>query len=149
MREVDPDRVRMTPRCDDTEPFAQLGTSPRESAYPVMPTRSDDTEPKSTGQLGTGRQGSAYRGMRTDEANAARVDLPAPLVPVISFFPGRSLRWVAESCRAKRIPGAVRVGKQWLIRESEIAAFIAGTGRPRGVPTVEDAAADLRRRGIL
>jgi hypothetical protein len=123
MREVDPDRVR-------------------------MPTRCDDTEPKSTGRLGTARQGSAYRGMRTDEANAARGDLPGPLVPVISFFPGRSLRWVAESCRAKRIPGAVRVGKQWLIRESEIAAFIAGAG-PRGMPTVEDAAADLRRRGVL
>ncbi len=73
---------------------------------------------------------------------------PAPLVPVISFFVGRSPRWVAESCRAGRIPGAVRVGKQWLIRESEIAAFIAGMG-PRGVPTVEDAAADLRRRGVL
>jgi hypothetical protein len=73
---------------------------------------------------------------------------PAPLVPVISFFPGRSPRWVAESCRAGRIPGAVRVGKQWLIRESEIAAFVAGRA-PRGAPTVADAEADLRARGVL
>ena len=48
------------------------------------------------------------------------------LVPVIAFFPGRSPRWVAESCRAGRIPGAVRVGERWRIRESEISAFVAG-----------------------
>jgi len=69
------------------------------------------------------------------------------LLPVTFFFPGRSPRWVAESCRAGRIPGAVKIGKSWFTRASDVDRLVAGTSR--GVPTVEDATADLRRRGVL
>ena len=69
------------------------------------------------------------------------------LLPVSFYFPGRSARWVADSCRAGRIPGAFKVGKAWFIRAADVE--LLGSSAPRGVPTVEDAAADLRRRGVL
>lgn len=71
-----------------------------------------------------------------------------PLHPVATYFPGRSDRWIAESCRAGRIPGAVLVGRQWLIRQSSVDELVAGAA-PRPVPTVDEATADLRARGVL
>ena len=70
------------------------------------------------------------------------------LRPVALFFPDKSARWVADACRTGRIPGAVRVGRQWLIRPSDFDAFVSGNAI-RCVPTVEQAAADLRSRGVL
>jgi len=71
------------------------------------------------------------------------------LVSVASLFPDRSLRWVAESCRAGRIPGARRIGKVWFVRPTDFAAFVSGNEATRDVPTEAEATADLRRRGIL
>ena len=68
------------------------------------------------------------------------------LSPVASYFPGRSARWVADSCRAGRVPGAFKVGKSWFIRPGDVEAL--GSGAPQGAPTVDDALADLRRRGV-
>ena len=47
-------------------------------------------------------------------------------VLVALYFPGRSPRWVAEACRAGRIPGARRVGKSWMWRAVDAARFAAG-----------------------
>ena len=68
-------------------------------------------------------------------------------LPVISFFPGRSLRWVADTCRAGRIPGAMRIGRAWVIRAADVDAFVAGKAA-RGARTVADAETELRARGV-
>lgn len=70
------------------------------------------------------------------------------LIPVTSFFPGRSSRWVAENCRSGRVPRAVRVGRTWMIRPLDFAAFVSGGSASREVPSVDDALADLRARGV-
>jgi len=49
-----------------------------------------------------------------------------PLRPVAALFPTRSRRWVADTCRAGRVPGAIKVGREWLISESAAAAFVGG-----------------------
>lgn len=65
---------------------------------------------------------------------------------VSEFFPGRSARWVADNCREGRIRGARRIGRLWFITPEDAAKL----GVPEtGVPTVEDAADELRARGVL
>lgn len=72
---------------------------------------------------------------------------PAPFLPVAFYFPGRSARWIADACRAGRIPGAVKIGKGWFLRGADADRLVAGA--PTAVPSVADAEADLRRRGVL
>jgi hypothetical protein len=66
------------------------------------------------------------------------------------FFRDRSARWVADTCRAGRVPGAIKVGKVWMIRASDFEAFVTGSKAPeRPQPqTPEDAAEVLRRHGV-
>lgn len=77
--------------------------------------------------------------------------------PVVDFFvdPAASpavrkarSRWCADQCRSGRIPGALRVGREWLIRPRDVEAFVQGRASA-GAPTVEDAERDLRSRGVL
>lgn len=70
------------------------------------------------------------------------------LRPLVSFLPGRSRRWIADACRAGKFPGAIIIGKVWSILPSDWARFVASKKTP-GIPTEEEAAADLRRRGVL
>lgn len=70
-----------------------------------------------------------------------------PLRPVQLLFPDRSARWVADYCRAGKLKGAVKIGKTWMISETDTAQLTTEPERPR-VPTVEEAMADLRRRGV-
>ncbi len=71
------------------------------------------------------------------------------LRPVLEFFPGRSSRWVNESCRAGRIPRAVKIGRTWMVREADIEALVERRGRPTKTKiTVADAAAELAKRGL-
>lgn len=75
-----------------------------------------------------------------------------PLRPVVDYFPGRTARWIADACRARRIPGAVKVGNVWMVRESSIAAMVEAANvapTPYRLPTVEEAAAELRALGLL
>lgn len=67
--------------------------------------------------------------------------------PVFTFFPHKSRRWAAEQCRSRRLAGAIRVGREWVIRECDVNAFVSGSSA--SVPTEADALADLRARGIL
>ena len=63
-----------------------------------------------------------------------------PFILVKDLFPGRSARWVADSCRAGRIPGATKVGASWFVQEQT----------PSVVMDAEQAAyEDLRCRGIF
>jgi hypothetical protein len=72
-----------------------------------------------------------------------------PLVSVVDLFPGRSKRWVADTCRAGRIPRAVRIGRTWMIRRRDFEAWLAGTSSsPAQPPSVEDAISVLRRHGV-
>jgi hypothetical protein len=70
-----------------------------------------------------------------------------PLVALIDLIP-RPKAWIAKACRAGRIPNAIRVGKVWFIRRSDYDRWTTGTATSTSAPTVEDAAADLRRRGV-
>jgi hypothetical protein len=70
------------------------------------------------------------------------------LFPVTTFFPSWTPRRVNENCREGRIPGAVRVGRTWMMTATAYARFTTGRDA-RGVPSIEDAYADLRRRGVL
>lgn len=72
------------------------------------------------------------------------------LRPVRVFFPDWSARRIADACRAKRIPGAVKVGREWMLRESDFDAWVAGTRMPVAVapPSIEDAIAILRSKGV-
>lgn len=68
-------------------------------------------------------------------------------MPVKSLFPTKSARWVADNCREGRIPGAVKFGRTWMIKASTLEK--APKTEAPSVFTVEDALADLRRRGII
>lgn len=68
------------------------------------------------------------------------------LRPAIEFFPGRSPRWIADACRAKRIPGAVKIGRVWMLRASDVERLV--TKKSKRLPTPEEVAEDLRRRGL-
>jgi hypothetical protein len=70
------------------------------------------------------------------------------LISVCSVFPDRTPRWVADTCRKNRIPGAIRIGKKWMIRPEDVERLVAGSGA-RGAPTVADAEAELRARGVF
>lgn len=72
------------------------------------------------------------------------------LAAVQQFFAGRSARWVADLCRSGRLPGAVKVGRTWMIRRSDFERFVGAKAKhlPPTVPTVDEAMADLRRRGV-
>lgn len=92
----------------------------------------------------------------TDDPAAQREKPPYPsmhvgsseaFLPVSFYFPGRSLRWIADSCRAGRIPGAVKVGRGWFMRGGDADRLVAAA--PPAVPTEDEALADLRRRGVL
>lgn len=75
-----------------------------------------------------------------------------PLRPVADYFPGRTLTWIAKSCRACRIHGAVKVGNVWMIRESSIAAMVEAANAPPTpyrLPTVEEVAAERAALGLL
>lgn len=70
---------------------------------------------------------------------------PDVLIPVSEFFPGRSARWIADTCRAGKIPGAIKVGHQWRIRPRDFDAFVRGAAPPANV----DAALErLRSHGV-
>jgi hypothetical protein len=73
------------------------------------------------------------------------------LRPLTVFFPDKSLRWIADACRAKRIPNAVKVGKTWMVRPSDFERWITrAQDRARApAPSIEEATAELRRRGLL
>ncbi len=60
-----------------------------------------------------------------------------------SFFPDRSARWVNDSCRAGRIPGAKKIGGSWFLTAQDVERMSTP------VPTEEEALADLRRRGVV
>ena len=72
------------------------------------------------------------------------------LLPVSQFFPGRTARWVEDLCRGGRLPGAVKVGRTWTIRRSDFERFVGAKAKhlPPRAPTVDEAMADLRRRGV-
>jgi hypothetical protein len=71
------------------------------------------------------------------------------LRPVRVFFPDWSDRRIADNCRARRIPGAIKIGKEWMMRPSDVERWVTGKAPTVvKVPTVEDAMADLRRRGL-
>jgi hypothetical protein len=73
-----------------------------------------------------------------------------PLIPLVSLLPDRSPRWIADACRAGRFPGAVKVGRTWSITASAFAR-VSGAPVPSApsAPSVVDAAAELRRRGLI
>ena len=74
------------------------------------------------------------------------VDQRAATVP--DFDPD-ALREKYRLERDKRLR-AVRVGKAWMLRRSDYERWIAGLqGADACVPSVDDAAADLRRRGVI
>lgn len=79
--------------------------------------------------------------------------MTSPLRPVQLFFPDQTPRWIADTCRAGKLPGAVKVGKVWMIRESDIERLTKSKAEKqaeeRRIPTVEEAMADLRRRGVV
>lgn len=63
------------------------------------------------------------------------------LVLVWSLFRGRAKRLVDADCCAGKIPGARKVGRQWMIRPADFDAYVATT------PS-SGAAADLARAGF-
>lgn len=69
-----------------------------------------------------------------------------PLQPVAAVFPALSKRAVNEACRAGKIPGAVKVARTWMIRARDVEALV--NREPACMPTVADAIADLRKRGL-
>lgn len=69
-----------------------------------------------------------------------------PYVTAQSLFPDRSARWVNEHCRKGDVPGAFRVGRTWYVGDAQSAAL--PPPKP-GIPTVDEAYAELRRRGVL
>jgi hypothetical protein len=72
------------------------------------------------------------------------------LLPARTFFPTWLPRRVADTCRRDKRLRAVRVGKAWMLRRSDYERWIAGLqGADACVPSVDDAAADLRRRGVI
>lgn len=76
--------------------------------------------------------------------------MTSPLRPVQLFFPDCSPRWVADNCRAGKIPGAVKIGKTWMISETDMSKLTSAKAAKseRRVPTLEEATADLKRRGL-
>ena len=66
-------------------------------------------------------------------------------VSAAALFPGRSKRWVNDQARAGRIPGCRKIGGSWFCRVVDIGAPPSAPN----VPTLEDATADLRARGVL
>lgn len=81
-----------------------------------------------------------------------------PLVPVQTFFPAKDARWISDACRGVKprrdqprrapvIPNAIKVGRVWMMRDSDFAAFVSGVASRVG-PTVDQAAADLRAQGV-
>jgi hypothetical protein len=48
------------------------------------------------------------------------------LQPLTTFLPTWSPRRVADNARAQRIPGAAKVGQEWMIRKSDFERFVAG-----------------------
>jgi hypothetical protein len=73
------------------------------------------------------------------------------LRPLHVFFPDRSLRWIADACRAGRLPGAVKVGRVWMIRASDFERWVTGARVAGGAapPSIAEATAELERRGVL
>jgi hypothetical protein len=71
------------------------------------------------------------------------------LRPVRTFVPDWSNRRIAENARAGRIPGARKIGKQWMMARSDFERWIGLRTTETGSPSVEDAAADLQRRGVI
>jgi hypothetical protein len=77
---------------------------------------------------------------------------PDTLRPVSAYLVDWSPRRVNDTARRGDIPGAMKVGRVWMMTRS---AFERWTGTARDVandvqpPTIEDAAADLRRRGVI
>jgi hypothetical protein len=84
------------------------------------------------------------------------------LVPVATFFPNKERRWISDACRgvkprrdeARRppfIPNAIKVGKTWMMRRSDFEAWIGVRAKhlPLAPPSVDDALADLRKRGVV
>lgn len=72
----------------------------------------------------------------------------AVFVRVASLFPDRSGRWVNETCRRGGVPGAVKIGGAWYLSPAALAK-LGSTPAASPTPTVEDAEADLRSRGVL
>ena len=72
---------------------------------------------------------------------------PTVLLPVATFFPGRSPRWIADACRAGRIPGAIKIGRIWMMRPADVDALVAGRSGTR-VPTADEVASTLRAHGL-
>jgi hypothetical protein len=81
-----------------------------------------------------------------DSANAS-----GGLRPVKEFLPTWTGRRIADACREGRIPGAVKVGRMWAMRRSDFERWIGAAAKhlPPRPPSVDDAAVDLRRRGVI
>jgi hypothetical protein len=83
---------------------------------------------------------------------------PTAIRPVIDHFPGRTPRWVNDQCRAGRIRGAIKIGRTWMITTAAVDRLFGGGTAANDdvraapepvVPTMDEALADLRARGIL
>ena len=48
-----------------------------------------------------------------------------PLRPVAVFLPDWSARRIADNARAGRIPGAVKIGGEWMLRASDFTRWVA------------------------
>lgn len=53
-------------------------------------------------------------------------DVPK-LVPVRTVIPSWSTRRVNEACREGRIPGAVKVGRDWFLAAHDVARLVTPT----------------------
>lgn len=76
-----------------------------------------------------------------------------PLVPLARVIPSWSTRRIADACRKGAIPGAVKLGHEWLISQADLDRWLASLARPglakTSGPTVDDALAVLRARGLV
>ena len=76
------------------------------------------------------------------------------------LLPDMTSRAIAEGCRRGRFPGARKIGGSWMISAQDWELFVTGRRRVAGTdgthetrsiapPTVAQAAAELRRRGVI
>lgn len=62
-----------------------------------------------------------------------------PLIPIARLLPDWTPRQIADACRAKRIPKALKIGRVWLMLASDYASWTGGE-----VPRETSAEEDLR-----
>ena len=97
-----------------------------------------------------------------NNASSPRVGELDALRPITDYLPARSARWIADAARAGRLAGAVKVARTWCWTSSDYRAWLAtAQGRapapptsgvcldPDALPTLEQATADLRARGLI